>query len=162
MTLVERFQQYAEDFERSQVDGDWNRLRKHFAEGVVHERHVGELYNFRDEGIDRVIERFEEAVENIDRRFDRRILVPTGPVAESGNQVQMPWVCLFLVEGAPACVDEGVEIATFMFDNALTGVGLYNFDVVWPVGPRIQPWLEGIRYRDLRNINGYEYIRPRE
>ena len=55
----------------------------------------------------------------------------------------------------------GVEIATFMFDNALTGVGLYNFDVVWPVGPNIQPWAEGVRYRDLRNINGYEYIKPR-
>jgi len=54
-----------------------------------------------------------------------------------------------------------LEIATFMFDNALTGLGLYNFDVVWPVGPSIQPWLEGVRYRDLRNINGYEYIRPR-
>ena len=55
----------------------------------------------------------------------------------------------------------GIEIATFMFDNAITGVGLYNFDVVWPVGPRIQPWPEGVRYRDLRNINGYEFIRPR-
>ncbi len=55
----------------------------------------------------------------------------------------------------------GLEIATFMFDNALTGVGLYNFDVVWPVGPNIQPWTEGVRYRDLRNINGYEYIKPR-
>ena len=55
----------------------------------------------------------------------------------------------------------GVEIATFMFENALTGVGLYNFDVVWPVGPNIQPWPEGVRYRDLRNINGYEYIKPR-
>ena len=55
----------------------------------------------------------------------------------------------------------GIEIATFMFNNALTGIGLYNFDVVWPVGPKIQPWLEGIRYRDLRNINGYEFIRPR-
>ena len=55
----------------------------------------------------------------------------------------------------------GVEIATFMFENALTGVGLYNFDVVWPVGPNIQPWAEGVRYRDLRNINGYEYIKPR-
>ncbi|MFB3097630.1 MAG: ABC transporter substrate-binding protein [Dehalococcoidia bacterium] len=56
----------------------------------------------------------------------------------------------------------GLEIARFMFDNALTGVGLYNFDVVWPVGPNIEPWLEGVRYRDLRNINGYEYIRPRQ
>ncbi len=55
-----------------------------------------------------------------------------------------------------------VEIATFMFENAITGIGLYNFDALWPVGPNIQPWVEGVRYRDLRNINGYEYIRPRE
>ena len=55
----------------------------------------------------------------------------------------------------------GIEIATFMFENALTGVGLYNFDVVWPVGPNIQPWTEGVRYGDLRNINGYEFIKPR-
>ena len=54
-----------------------------------------------------------------------------------------------------------IEIATFMFENALTGVGLYNFDSLWPVGPSIQPWIEGVRYRDLRNINGYEYIKPR-
>ena len=55
-----------------------------------------------------------------------------------------------------------IEVATFLFDNVITNVGLYNFDVVWPVGPKIQPWPEGVRYRDLRNINGYEYIRPRE
>ena len=54
-----------------------------------------------------------------------------------------------------------IEIATFMFENALTGVGLYNFDALWPMGPDIQPWIEGVRYRDLRNINGYEYIQPR-
>lgn len=54
-----------------------------------------------------------------------------------------------------------LEIATFMFENALTGVGLYNFDALWPVGPRIRPWTEGVRYRDLRNINGYEYIQHR-
>ena len=54
-----------------------------------------------------------------------------------------------------------IEITTFMFENAITNIGLYNFDVIWPVGPRIQPWSEGVRYRDLRNINGYEYIRPR-
>ena len=54
-----------------------------------------------------------------------------------------------------------LEIATFMFENALTGVGLYNFDAIWPVGPNIQPWAEGVRYRDLRNINGYEFIQHR-
>ena len=143
MSLVERFQRYADDFERSQVDGDWNRLRKHFTEGVVHERHVGGLYNFRDEGIDRVIERFEEAVENIDRRFDRRILVPTGPVVESASQVRIPWVCLFLVEGAPACVDEGVEIATFQGERISRLEGQYLEEVV----ERIAQW--GARYGHL-------------
>ena len=54
-----------------------------------------------------------------------------------------------------------IEIATFMFENAITGIGLYNFDSLWPVGPKLQPWHEGVRYADLRNINGYEYIRQR-
>ncbi len=54
-----------------------------------------------------------------------------------------------------------LEITTFMFENAITNIGLYNFDVIWPVGPKIQPWSEGVRFRDLRNINGYEYIQPR-
>ena len=54
-----------------------------------------------------------------------------------------------------------IEIATFLFENAITAVGLYNFDVVWPVGPNIQPWPEGVRYRDIRNINGYEFIQSR-
>ena len=54
-----------------------------------------------------------------------------------------------------------IETATFLSENAITAVGLYNFDVVWPVGHRIQPWPEGVRHRDIRNINGYEFIRPR-
>ena len=54
-----------------------------------------------------------------------------------------------------------IEIATFMFENAITGIGLYNFDALWPVGPELQPWPEGVRYADLRNINGYEYIQNR-
>jgi peptide/nickel transport system substrate-binding protein len=57
----------------------------------------------------------------------------------------------------------GLEIARFLFDNALTGIGLYNFDAVWPVGSRIQEWdPELISYGDLRNINGYEYIQHRQ
>ena len=54
-----------------------------------------------------------------------------------------------------------LEIATFMFENAITGIGLYNFDSLWPVGPKLQPWNDGVRYADLRNINGYEFIQHR-
>ena len=54
-----------------------------------------------------------------------------------------------------------IEIATFMFENTITGIGLYVFDTLWLVGPNIQPWDEGVRYADLRNINGYEFMRHR-
>ena len=80
--------------------------------------------------------------------------------------VEHPWldekVSAHMAEvDSPKRRELAIEIATFLFENAVTAVGLYNFDVVWPVGPNIQPWSEGVRYRDIRNINGYEFIRAR-
>ena len=54
------------------------------------------------------------------------------------------------------------EIARFVYDNVLTNISVYVFDAVWPVGPRIESWNEGVQYRDLRSMNGFEYIRHRE
>ena len=54
------------------------------------------------------------------------------------------------------------ELGTFLFDNAYTMVGLYLVDAVWPVGPRIEEWSEHVLTSDLRNINGYEWIEPRQ
>ena len=54
------------------------------------------------------------------------------------------------------------ELGAFLFDNAYTMVGLYLVDAVWPVGPRIEEWSEHVVTRDLRNINGYQFIRPRQ
>ena len=50
------------------------------------------------------------------------------------------------------------EIGIFLLDNYLTDLVYYTLDAVWPVGPRIQPWTEHVNSRDLRQINGYEYI----
>ena len=54
------------------------------------------------------------------------------------------------------------EIGQFLFDNALTDINYYTIDAVWPVGPRIEPWTEYVRTTDVRQINGYEYIRHRQ
>ena len=53
------------------------------------------------------------------------------------------------------------EIGIFLFDNALTNIGLVVVDVVWPVGPRIKEWKQHVRTRDLRFITGFEYIQHR-
>ena len=54
------------------------------------------------------------------------------------------------------------EIGQFLFDHALTDLNYYTIDAVWPVGPRIEPWTEHVRTTDVRQINGYEYIRHRK
>lgn len=53
------------------------------------------------------------------------------------------------------------EMGNWIFDNALTYIGLYSVGAVWPVGPRIEEWKAHVKFTDLRNINGYEYIKPR-
>jgi peptide/nickel transport system substrate-binding protein len=54
------------------------------------------------------------------------------------------------------------EVAVFLMDNYLTDLVYYSMDAVWPVGPRIEEWTEHVRTSDLRQINGYEFIRPRQ
>ncbi len=53
------------------------------------------------------------------------------------------------------------ELGNWLFNNALTYIGLYSVGAVWPVGPRIEEWKADIKFTDLRNINGYEYIKHR-
>ena len=54
-----------------------------------------------------------------------------------------------------------LEIARWQFDNIFGETGLYVFDNVWPIGPKLQPWDGFVKQGDLRQINGYEYIQPR-
>jgi peptide/nickel transport system substrate-binding protein len=54
------------------------------------------------------------------------------------------------------------ELGKFLFDHSLTYLGLYAVDVVWPVGSRLHPWTEHVKTADMRNINGYEFMRPQQ
>ena len=52
-------------------------------------------------------------------------------------------------------------LARWNYDNVFAMTGLYVNDNIWPVGPNIQPWDGFIKQGDLRQINGFEYIKPR-
>lgn len=54
------------------------------------------------------------------------------------------------------------EVGIFLMDNYLTDLVYYSMDAVWPVGPRIEEWTADVRTSDLRQINGYDYIRHRQ
>ena len=52
------------------------------------------------------------------------------------------------------------EVGRFLFDNALD-IGLYGFDVIWPLGTNVESWIDHVRLGDTRNINGMEWAKPR-
>ncbi|HEU0022466.1 MAG TPA: ABC transporter substrate-binding protein [Dehalococcoidia bacterium] len=54
------------------------------------------------------------------------------------------------------------EVGAFLMDNYLTDFAYYSMDAVWPVGPRLEEWTEHVRTSDLRQANGYEFIRHRQ
>ena len=55
------------------------------------------------------------------------------------------------------------EVGQWFFDNGIAA-SLYWWDAVWPVGPNIddKSWSENLFYGDIRNMNGYEWIQPRQ
>ena len=55
------------------------------------------------------------------------------------------------------------ETGMFMYDESIYA-SLYMWSAVWAVGPNIddKSWSENLFYGDIRNINGYEWIEPRQ
>jgi ABC-type transport system substrate-binding protein len=53
-----------------------------------------------------------------------------------------------------------VDIYDWMFRNVMN-FGLYSFDAVWPLGPRVEEW-QPVDYSEVRIANGLEYARHRK
>jgi peptide/nickel transport system substrate-binding protein len=52
-------------------------------------------------------------------------------------------------------------LARWNFDNAFAMIGLYVNDNVWPVGPKLDVKSWQVTQGDLRQINGFEHIKPK-
>jgi hypothetical protein len=113
MSLEERFEQYARDFEQTVADDDWSRIRRHFCEDAVREEHCLPLISLRHQGTEQILQKWRQIVENFDRRFDHRIVVPVGRAKATGNRVTLRWVAAFAIDDAPALLGEGTEIALY-------------------------------------------------
>ena len=114
MNLVERFQAYAEDFERTFADDDWSRLEQYFTEDAAYSTTANGL---RVEGRGAVFAVLQASVSSFDRRCSTRTLVTThGPQAR-GNEVHREWSAKFTLEGAPDIEIRGSERAVFDGDR---------------------------------------------
>jgi hypothetical protein len=113
MNDVERFEQYAADFEVAFESDDWSVVERHFAEDAVYEILAGPPMGGCYEGRDAVLASMKQTLDGFDRRFDsREVTFLEGPEMR-GDSVWVRALANYAVAGAPVLAVEGEETATF-------------------------------------------------
>ena len=114
MDNLERFQAYANAFEETYADDDWQRLAEYFTADAVYAPGDGT----EAVGRDQVLAQLRDGVNGLDRRFDSRALQAGQPSVE-GDTVSLAWQLTLSKSGAPDFTATGVEHATYT-DGAIS------------------------------------------
>jgi len=109
MNIEDRFQAYAADFELSYVDDDWSRLAKHFTVDASYDSGDG---SEAATGRDAVLQKFQDAVNGLDRAIGRREL-QLHSVSSEGDTVVAEWTVRYTSSSLPPLEINGTEFARF-------------------------------------------------
>jgi hypothetical protein len=115
MSIAERFENFAADFEAAVQDDGWSRLEKYFASDATYLNVGGP--DPKCEGREAILDFFKKDVTASDRRFDKRDLIAlTSPVTD-GNRLSRQWRCTYSLVDTPKLVVEGE--ARYLFEGDL-------------------------------------------
>jgi len=100
MSAMEKFREYAADFEKTFHDDDWPRLRKYFADDAVYEVR-STVFGCRLVGPDAIFHAIKKSLDGFDRRFASReiTIVSVSDATEDGFEIA--WVVTYTKEDAP-------------------------------------------------------------
>ncbi len=125
MAALEKFAEYAADFERSVADDDWGRIKPYFAADAVYEI-VAEIYAAKIVGPDAIVAGFKKSLDGFDRVFDTRSVELTGELEVDGDQLSAPWKASYTKEGCDPYVLRGRS--TVRYDGDLIASLTDSFD----------------------------------
>lgn len=111
MSIVDRYQAYAEAFEESYEDDDWTRIEAFFTEDAVYE---GAPEDAR--GRVALLAKLKGGVDTFDRRMDSRTPEFQTPTVE-GDTIRMNWKVTYTLAGCPDLAISGLETAVFEGDR---------------------------------------------
>ena len=111
MSILDRYQAYADAFEVSYEDDDWSRIEPYFTEDAVYEGDPEDA-----QGRDAVLAKLKGGVDGFDRNMDSRT-PDFNPPSIDGDTLRMQWSVTYTKAGAPDLVISGVETATFEGDR---------------------------------------------
>ena len=110
MSILERYQAYADAFEESFVDDDWSRIEPFFTEDAVYEGDPDAR------GRDAVLAKLKNGVDAFDRRMDSRRPDFQTPTVK-GDTLTMRWRVTYTKQGLPDLSISGTETAVFEGDR---------------------------------------------
>ena len=111
MSILDRYQAYAEAFEQSYEDDDWSRIEAYFTEDAVYEGDPEDAH-----GRDAVLAKLKGGVDAFDRNMDSRTPEFQTPTVD-GDTLTMKWAVTYTKAGKPDLVISGVETAVFEGDR---------------------------------------------
>ena len=111
MSIISRYQDYADAFEKSYEDDDWTRIEPFFTENAVYE---GEPENAH--GREAVLAKLKGGVDAFDRQMDSRTPDFQTPVVE-GDTLRMNWTVTYTKASCPDLSISGLETAVFEGDR---------------------------------------------
>jgi hypothetical protein len=117
MDVLARFLAYAAAFEVAYESDDWSAVEPFFTEDAVYTVTGGPPFGGRWSGRPAVLARFREVLDQLDRRFDERILQPVGAPRVDGDVLEVDWRATYRLAGAPDAEISGTERATFAGDR---------------------------------------------
>jgi hypothetical protein len=106
MNAMEKFRDYAADFEKTYIDDDWSRLRTHFADDAVYEVRSA-AFGCRLVGPDAIFRGIKKSLDGFDRRFARRELAVDSVREATQHAFELSWIVTYTKDGAPPFVLRG-------------------------------------------------------
>lgn len=140
MDPLQRFGEYAAEFEKTFADDDWSRLDPYFDEAVTYTV-SGSPYDCEIRGRDAVFAGLKKALDGFDRRFDKREINPGGEPVTTPTSVVFAAVCRYEKQGFEPLTFALSETAEF--DESGRIVSLRDD---YPAGQEeVNEWLEANR-----------------
>jgi hypothetical protein len=107
-----RFMRYARRFERAFVSNDWRDVRRCFADDAVYAIHGAPPFDGETRGGDAIVALFEQMLDDVDRRFDRRLPKLTAFPRSRRGVVTLRWSVRYVLGGEHVDLP-GTSVCTF-------------------------------------------------
>ncbi len=131
MSILDRYQAYADAFEETYLDDDWSRIAPYFSENAVCESGVGDARGKRA-----VLAMLKAGLDGFDRLMDSRVPDFATPTVD-GDTVRVSWSVTYTKGRAPDLALSGVEFATFEGDQ----IALLHDDLSPEAEKAMSEWL---------------------